>query len=152
MTPFPTRLALVAAAAALLLAGCGGGASSADPEQTTAAYRAQVVQARLDQPAGCFVTVFLSDIATPAQKRRVERLLVTNRGVIRVAFVSKTLALRRFLRLHPEIAASSVAGRFPDSYEAVPRTRGAVFSIITVFAAGVDGITNARPSVSCPAP
>jgi hypothetical protein len=152
MTPFPTRLAPVAAAAAVLLAGCGGDSSSEAVTTTTAAYRAQIVKARLVQPPGCFVTVFLADTATAAQKRRVERLLVTNPLVVRVAFVSKSLALRRFARLHPEIASNILGNLFPDFYEAVPRTRGSVFSIISSFAAGVDGITNAKASVACPRP
>jgi len=152
MTPFPTRLAVVAAAAGLLLAGCGGASSSTAEQTTTSTYRARIVQPKLNQPPGCFVIVFLSETATPAQRQRVETLLVTNPGVVKVAFVSKKLALRRFVRLHPEIAASVPAGRFPDSYEAVPRTNGAVFSIISVFASGVDGITNAKPSVACPRP
>jgi hypothetical protein len=152
MTLLPTRLAPVAAAAGLLLAGCGGADSSTAEETTTSAYRAAIVQPKLNQPPGCFVVVFLSETATPAQKRRVETLLVTNPGVVKVAFVSKRLALRRFVRLHPEIAASVLAGRFPDSYEAVPRTRGAVFSLISIFANGVDGILNAKASVACPRP
>ena len=148
MTRYPTRPALAAAVAVLLLAGCGSGSSDVG-STTTAALRARVVPATVVQPARCFLTVFLSDDATPTQVRHVKLLLVSNKLVAEVAFVSKDLALRRFKLKNPDLAANVILNLFPRSYEAVLRTRGAMFSIIPEFAHGVAGIANVRPSKAC---
>jgi cell division protein FtsX len=145
MTHNPTRLGLVAAVFTLLLAGCGGGDSG---ETTTSATpRAKLVAARVAKPKGCFLTVFLSESHTGAQKDQVELLLLTNRGVREVAFVSKELALKRFTLEQPDVTI--FVNPFSDSFEVVPATRGSVFSIITDFAAGVDGVTNVKASPAC---
>ena len=149
MTHNPTRLALVAAAAALLCPGCGGESSSADATTSTAGPRARIVQAKLAQPAGCFVTVFLSESVTPTQKRHVELLLLSNRRIVEISFVSKKLALRRFARTKPKIAANMHVNPFSDRFEVVPGTRVDVFAIMTDFAAGVDGVTNVRAGALC---
>jgi cell division protein FtsX len=145
MTRNPTRLALVAPVVVLLLAGCGGGGSG--QETTTATQVAKLVPARIAQPTGCFLTVFLSESHTKAQRNRVQLLLLTRRGVLEVAFVSKELALERFERKQPDVVI--FVNPFSDSFEVVPATRGTVFSLITDFAAGVDGVTNVRASRAC---
>jgi hypothetical protein len=150
MTINGTRLGLVAALAGLLLAGCGGGTSSAtDDGTTTTASRARLVPATLAGPQGCFLTVFLSEGVSPAQRREVEALLLGSRRVREVSFVSKELALRRFARQQPDVAKNMHVNPFPDRYEVVPGTRIDVFAIITQFASGVDGITNVRASAAC---
>jgi len=108
-----------------------------------------MVTASLTQPDGCYVTVFLSEGHSSQQKRHVELLLLGNRLIRTIAFVPKALALRRLARTQPQIAAGMHVNPFPDSYEVVPGSRNAVFSIITDFAAGVDGITNVKASRAC---
>lgn len=153
MTHNPTRLALVAALAALLFAGCGGeGSSSTDGTTSTAERRARLVPARLAQPKGCFITVYLSDIVTPAQTRHVRLLLLSSQRIVTVSFVSKELSLRRLEQTQPELVASMYVNLFPDRFEVVPGTSIDVFAIITEFAAGVDGVTNARASRGCSQP
>ena len=149
MTQNPTRLALVAAAAALLLAGCGGGGKASSGTTTSETQQARLVEATLAQPDGCFLTVFLSEGVTPAQRRDVETLLLTNRRIREVAFVSKALALRRLARTQPDVARNMHVNPFPDQFEIVPRTRTDIFAIVTQFAAGVDGVTNVRGSRGC---
>jgi hypothetical protein len=147
-----TRLGSVAAAFALLLTGCGGGGETAAPATTSTADdtpRARVVRAKLVPPSGCFLTVFLSESHTTTQQRHVELLLIGNRLVREVAFVSKDLALRRLARTQPKIAKGMHVNPFPDSYEVLPGSRNAIFSIITDFAAGVDGVTNVKASRAC---
>ena len=148
MTHNSTRLVLVAAIAALLAAGCGGG-SATDGTTSTAGPRAVLVPGKLAQPKVCFLTVYLSDNVTPAQTRHIRFLLLSNPRIVEISFVSKKLALRRLAQTEPELVASMEVNLFPDRFEVVPRTRGSVFAIISVFAAGVDGVTNARPSKTC---
>ena len=148
MTRNPTRLAPVAAVLSLLLAGCGGGGESAQTTTSTGPA-AKLVAAQVAQPTGCFVTVFLSESHTGAQKDKVQLLLLTSRGVLEVAYVSKELALERFAQEQPDVARNMHVNPFPDSFEAVPATRGTVFALVTNFAAGVDGVTNVKPSRAC---
>jgi hypothetical protein len=150
MRPNPTRLAPVAAVGALLLAGCGGGSEAGETTTTTtSAPRAKVVRATIAQPSGCFLTVFLSEGVTPVQRQDVEMLLVSNRRVRVIAFVPKTLALRRFARAQPDLARTMSVNPFTDRFEVVPGARIDVYSIITQFASGVDGVTNVRASAPC---
>ena len=144
---------MVAAFAALLLAGCGGGSASTGTTTTTFEVpRARLVPARLAQPNGCYLTVFLSESVTPVQKRTVERLLLSNRRVREVAFVSKRLALKRLAQTQPDVVRGMHVNPFPDSFEVVPGTRADVFAIVTQFAVGVDGVTNVRADSSCAQP
>jgi len=141
---------MVAAVAALLLLGCGcGGSASTTEETTTEETHAKVVEARLEQPTICFLTVFLSESVTPAQKSHVEELLLANPRIREIAFVPKALALRRLAEKQPDVAKGMHVNPFPDQFEIVPGTRSDLFAIVTDFAAGVDGVTNVRPSSTC---
>jgi hypothetical protein len=158
MTRAPQRLRAAAALAALpllavALAGCGGGGgSSSDAEGTTTSGgpRAKVVAAGLAKPQGCYLTVFLSESHTGAQKQHVEVLLLSSPVISEVSYVTKELALKRLAKTQPKVAAGMHVNPFPDSFEVIPATRGAVFSIITGFAEGVDGVTNVKASAACP--
>jgi cell division protein FtsX len=136
-----------------LLAGCGGGGSASSGTTSTATEvdppHARLAKATLKQPAGCFLTVFLSESHTTQQQRHVELLLLGNKLIREISFVSKDLALRRLARTQPQIAKGMHVNPFPDSYEVLPGSRNAVFSIMTDFAAGVDGVTNVKPSRGC---
>jgi cell division protein FtsX len=145
-----TRLGLVAAVTGLLLAGCGGsgnGSSGATTTESTA--NARVVKAGLKPPAGCYLTVFLSDDATAGQRNGVQRLMVTSKRVASVSYVSKELAMKRFAKRKPEIARRMHTNLFPNSFEVVPRSRLDVYPIILDFAAGVPGVENVRASTPC---
>jgi hypothetical protein len=145
-----TRLGLVAAVTGLLLAGCGGsGSGSAEATTTESSASARVVKAGLRPPGGCYLTVFLSEDATPKQRNGVQRLMVTSRRVETVSYVSKELALDRFAKRKPEIARRMTQNLFPNSFEVVPRSRLDVYPIILDFAAGVPGVVNVRASTPC---
>ena len=146
-----TRLGLVAAVTGLLLTGCGGsGSGSAEATTTTeSTANARVVKAGLKAPAGCYLTVFLSEDATLGQQNGVQRLMVTSKRVATVSFVSKELALSRFAKRKPEIARRMTQNLFPDSFEVVPRSRLDVYPIILDFAKGVPGVVNVRASTPC---
>jgi hypothetical protein len=147
----PVRLALVAAAGGLLLAGCGGSESAALESATTTEQGARLVKAGLRKPAGCFVTVFLREDVTPAQRRSVQSLMLASKRVLTVAFVSKALSLERLAQTQPDYARSLRTNPFPPQFEVVPRTRIDVFGLIADFSAGVDGVTNVRASRPCAA-
>jgi cell division protein FtsX len=141
---------MVAAFAPLLLAGCGGGGNTAGSETVaTGPPRAKLVRATLTPPSGCFLTVFLSESVTSAQRRDVQSLLLANRRIREIAFVPKALALERFARSQPDLARNMNVNPFPDQFEVVPGTRVAVFAIVTQFAQGVDGVTNVKASPPC---
>jgi cell division protein FtsX len=95
------------------------------------------------------VTVFLAEDVTTADIASVRRRLLANRAVTTVSYVSKQLALRRFASTHPKAARGMHVNPFSDRFEVVPRTNGAVFSIIGDFATRGGPITNVKPSGSC---
>jgi cell division protein FtsX len=131
----------------LIVAGCGGGTAS---ETTTTTPRATLVQATLQEPDGCFVTVFVADEATPRMVDRVQRILLTHPRVRTVGFVSKELALDRLARIEPEFVEDlGNHNPLPAKFEVVPLLRSDVFSIISVFTQGVPGILNVRASAPC---
>jgi cell division protein FtsX len=145
-----TRLGLVAAVTGLLLTGCGGGGGgSAEATTTEASANARVVEAGLEQPRGCFLTVFLAHDVTPKQQQHVQTLMVRSKRVRTVSFVSKELALERFAQRKPEVAAGMSQNLFPDAFEVVPRSRLDVYPIILDFAPGVPGVINVRASTPC---
>ena len=115
-----------------------------DGTTSTAEPRARLVPARLAQPKSCFITVFLSESVTPSQTRHVRFLLLSNPRIVTVSFVSKELSLKRLAQTKPDVVRNMRVNPFPDRFEAVPRTSIDVYAIITEFAAGVDGVTNAR--------
>jgi FtsX-like permease family protein len=146
-------LLVAATAAGALLAGCGGGDSTADEATTsTAARTANLVKAGMAPPRGCYVTVFLSENVTAAQREHVQGRLLSNPRVLEVAFVPKKLSLRRFARANPLIAAGMRLNLFPDKFEARLISRLSALTVVTDFAAGVDGITNAKASAACAKP
>ena len=155
MTSFPTRLAPAAAVSALLLAGCGGsegkGDASEEPATTDEAPAAKVVKAGLRAPAGCFITVFLREDVTPAQKRAFQSRMLSSKGVATVAFVSKALSLERLRSRKPAVARSIRVNPYPPQFEVVPRSTFNVSAIITDLASGIGGVTNARASRPCAA-
>jgi hypothetical protein len=147
----PARLALVAAVGGLLVAGCGGSEGAGPEPPTTTAQGARLVKAGLRKPAGCFVTVFLREDVTPAQRGDVQAMLLASKRVLTVAFVSKPLSLERLAQTQPDYARSLRTNPFPPQFEVVPRTRIDVFGLIADFSAGVDGVTNVRASRPCAA-
>jgi hypothetical protein len=152
MANHPTRLAPVAVVIALLLAGCGGsgGGDASDEKATTDAEpAARLVKAGLRAPAGCFITVFLREDVTPAQKREVQLLMLSSGRIATVAFVSKALSLERLRAVRPKVARSLRVNPYPPQFEVVPRSKLHVFAIITDLAAGIEGVTNARASRPC---
>ena len=141
------RRLLFLAGCALVLPGCGGGGSSTTAETTAAGPT--IVTAGLDPPTGCYVTVFMVEDATKAQIAQVEKVLLANRAISQIAFVSKELELQRFTKANPAAAKSLHVNPFSDRFEAVPRTQLAVFSIIGEFATRGGPITNVKPSDGC---
>jgi hypothetical protein len=155
MRSSPTRLIVLAAVTGALLAGCGGGDSTAEADVTTSttpASRAKLVKAGMAPPRGCYVTVFLSDSATAAEREHVRVRLLSNPRVLEVAFVPKKLSLRRFARENPLFAAGMRLNLFPDKFEARLASRLSAFTVVTDFAAGVEGILNAKASAACAKP
>ena len=144
------RATVLATVAGLLAAGCGGSSGAPEEETTTAAAEpARLVKAGLRPPTGCFLTVYLGETATAAQRRRAQSLMLSSDGVATVAYVRKALALKRLAQRKPDVARGMRLNLFPNTFEVVPRTRLGVFSIIAGFAAGVPGVTNVRASVPC---
>ena len=141
--------AVLAAFAGLLAAGCGGSSGASEEETTAAAEPARLVKAGLRPPTGCFLTVYLGETATAAQRGRVQSLMLSSDGVATVAYVRKALALKRLAQRKPDVARGMRLNLFPNTFEVVPRTRLDVYSIIAGFAAGVPGVTNVRASVPC---
>jgi hypothetical protein len=147
-----TRLAPVAAVTGLLLAGCGGSESSEpepEPTTTTSGGRAQLVKAGPRSPSGCYLTVYLSETVTPAEKAGVQSMLLGSRRVSQVAFVPRSLAFARFKRERPALAKNMTRNPFYDRFEVVPESKLDVFGIITDFAPGIDGVLNVRPTPPC---
>jgi hypothetical protein len=147
----PMRRLLGPSVCVLVLAGCGGGSSSAPPAATTtpATSKAQLVIAGLQPPAGCYLTVFLVEGATTAQVETVKSRLLANKAVREVAFVSKGLALERFVRTKPKVAKRIHVNPFSDQFEVVPRSRGTVIAVVADFATNGGPITNVLPSRAC---
>jgi len=141
------RRLLLLAGCALVLPGCGGGGSSSTTETTAAGPR--VVTAGLEPPSGCYVTVFMVEDATKAQIAQVRTVLLANKAISQIAYVSKELQLKRFAKTNPAAAKSLHVNPFADRFEAVPRTQLAVFSIIGEFATRGGPITNVKPSDGC---
>jgi hypothetical protein len=146
----PLRLVPVAGCA-LALAACGGGGGSSGSSTTTRSTAAVVV-AGLEPPSGCYITVFLAEDVTKADIGRVQQRLLTNRVVTAVSYVSKDLELRRFALTNPKAAKGMHVNPFADRFEVIPRTSGAVFTIVGDFATRGGPITNVKPSVGCAAP
>ena len=144
-----TQAALLAAVFGLLAAGCGGSSGASEEETTTVAEPARLVKAGLRPPGGCFLAVYLAETATAAQRRRVQLLMLSSDSVATVAYVPKAIALKRLAQRKPDVARGMRLNLFPNTFEVVPRTRLAVYSIIAGFAAGVPGVTNVRASVPC---
>ena len=141
------RRLLLLAGCALALPGCGGGGSSSTTE--TSATGPTIVVAGLDPPTGCYVTVFMVEDATNAQIAQVRNVLLANRAISQIAYVSKALELKRFAKTNPAAAKSLHVNPFADRFEAVPRTQLGVFSIIGEFATRGGPITNVKPSDGC---
>jgi hypothetical protein len=145
-----TRLGPAAAVAGLLLSGCGGSESaSTEATTTTAVSAAKLVKAGLRPPAGCYLTIYLGETVSVAEKQNVESLMLTSKRVESVSFVSKGLALKRFAQSKPVLARRMRVNLFPDTFEVVPHTRLDVAPIIVDFSAGVAGVTNVRASRPC---
>src|SRR5688572_5045866 len=144
-----TKAALLAAVVGLLAAGCGGSGGASAEATTTAAEPARLVKAGLRPPRGCFLTVYLAESATAAQRRRVQSLMLASESVATVAYVPKALALKRLAQTKPDVARGMRLNLFPNTFEVVPRGRIDVISLIAGFAAGVPGVTNVRASVPC---
>jgi hypothetical protein len=136
------------AGCALALTACGGGGGPSGASTTTPSTAA-LVAAGLEPPSGCYVTVFLSEDVTKADIAGVQRRLLLNRVVTEVSFVSKDLELRRFALRNPKAAKGMHVNPFADRFEVVPRTNGAVFTIVGDFATRGGPITNVKPSVGC---
>ncbi len=139
-------LTLLPLCCALVLAGCGGGTSG---NSTTNASTATLVTAGLTPPLGCYVTVFLIETVTRTQTLQVQKLLLANRFVAQVSFVSKALELKRFAQTNPVAAKGMHVNPFADRFEVVPHTHGSVFAIIGDFATRGGPITNVTPSAGC---
>jgi hypothetical protein len=137
----------------IALAGCGGGKKSATATTTATgtSHGARLTLAGLQPPPGCYVTVFLVEDATPAQVRSVQNRLLRNKAATNVSFVSRGLALERFMRKNPAVAKGMKINPFSDQFEVVPRNRAAIFAIIGDFAIHGGPITNAKPSNGCAA-
>lgn len=141
-------LVVTVAVSALALAACGGQGGS--PGTTTSvAPGAALVAAGLEPLSGCYVTVFLTETVTKADVASVQQRLLASRAISEVSFVSKALELRRFALTNPKAAKGMHVNPFPDRFEVVPRTNGAVFSIIGDFATHGGPITNVKPSEGC---
>jgi hypothetical protein len=148
----PMRRLLGLSVCVLVLAGCGGGSSSAPPPPATTrpvTPKAQLVIAGLQPPSGCYLTVFLVEGATRAQIATVQNRLLTNKAVTEVAFVSKGLALERFVRTKPKVAKRVHVNPFSDQFEVVPRSPSTVIAIVGDFATNGGPITNVLPSRAC---
>jgi cell division protein FtsX len=141
-------LVVTVAGSALALAACGGNGGSSGTT-TSAAPSAALVAAGLEPPSGCYVTVFLAEDVTKADVASVQQRLLANRVITEVSFVSKALELRRFALANPKAARGMHVNPFADRFEVVPRTAGAVFSIIGDFATRGGPITNVKPSRTC---
>src|SRR5581483_11791318 len=126
----------------LAVAGCGGGSSSAPPSTTSPAANARLVIAGLQPPAGCYLTVFLVEGATKAQVASVQNRLLANKAVSEIAYVSRGLAMERFVRTKPKVAKRIHVNPFSDQFEVVPRSRGTVIAIVADFATNGGPITN----------
>lgn len=139
------------AASALALAACGGngGSSGTTTAPTPVRSGAALVAAGLEPPSGCYVTVFLAENVTNADLASVQQRLLASRAVTEVSFVSKALELRRFALTNPKAAKGMHVNPFADRFEVVPRTTGAVFSIVGDFATRGGPITNVKPSQGC---
>ena len=147
-------VALASCLAVLAAAGCGGsGGGVAKGTKTAAgaaaAPRAALVDAGLEPPGGCYVTVLLVGNVTRAQVAQVQSQLLSTAGVTEVAFVSKALELRRLAVLNPSEAKGMHADAFTDRFEVVPSTRGSVVSIAAVKGGPVAGV---KPSTGCSGP
>jgi hypothetical protein len=116
---------------------------------TPAPQTAALVDAGLDPPSGCYVTVFLKEDVTKGDIAAVQRRLLAIRVVTQVSFVPKTLVMKRFSLDSPQAAKGMHVNPFADRFEVVPRTRGSVFAIVGDFAAGGGPITNVKPSDGC---
>jgi hypothetical protein len=134
-----------------VLAGCGGGSDGAPPAKTTTttAAKAKLVIAGLQPPSACYLTVFLVEDATKAQIASVQRRLLRNKAVSEVAYVSKGLALERFVRTKPNVAKRIHVNPFSDQFEVVPHSRGVAFAVVADFATHGGPITNVLPSRGC---
>jgi cell division protein FtsX len=145
-----TWMALLAAVVGLLASGCGGsGQASVEETTTDAGHRAQLVNAGLRPPTTCYLTVYMTDTSTRAQRRQLQTLMLESESVESVAFVSKQLALERLKRTRPQDARRMRLNLFPDTFEVIPRTHLDLYSLISGFARGVPGVANVRVAPSC---
>ena len=144
------RLALLLGGCALFLSACGGSSSpQSKPPPPVPRSKARLTIAGLQPPSGCYVTVYLVEAATRAQIESVQRRLLAQRGVARVSFVPRGLALERFVKKDPKVAKGMHVNPFSDQFEVVPRTFNAIFAIIGDFAMHGGPITNALPGGTC---
>ena len=104
-------------------------------------------------PKVCYLTVFLADGVTPAQKQSVELLLLSSRRVATIAFVSKELSLKRLAQTQPDVVKGMHVNPFPDEFEVVPGTRADIFAIVdAVRRAASTACRTCAPTPSCAQP
>jgi hypothetical protein len=169
----PMRRLVVLAGCTIALAGCGGGGGGAGgsgsasgagsgsaggggggpapPTQTTAPSEASLVDAGLEPPEGCYVTVLLVEDVTKPQVDEVQAQLLSNKAIFQVSFVPKTLELKRAAQANPAAAKDMHVDQFADRFEVVPRMPGTAVQIAGAVAKQGGPITNAKPSAGCAA-
>jgi len=132
----------------LVLAACGGSSGGS----TTTEKTATLVTPGLTPPTGCYLTVFLIEDVTRKQVLQVQKQLLANRFITRIAYVPRALALKRFVKTHPIVAKGMLFNPFSDRFEVLLRTRSGIFSVIGIFATHGGPITNVKPSAACGQP
>jgi hypothetical protein len=158
----PMRRLVILAGCTVALAGCGGGGGAGGsgnggggggppPAETSAAPEASLVDAGLEPPEGCYVTVFLVEDVTKPQVDEVQAQLLSNKAIFQVSFVPKALELKRFAQSNPAAAKDMHANPFGDRFEVVPRTPGTAPQIVGTVAKQGGPVTNAKPSAGCAA-
>jgi hypothetical protein len=168
MSSTPMRRLVILAGCTVALAGCGGGGGGAGgsgaggggragggggppPAETNAAPEASLVDAGLEPPEGCYVTVFLVEDVTKPQVGEVQAQLLSNSAIFQVSFVPRALELKRFAQSNPAAAKDMHVDQFADRFEVVPRTPGTALQIVGTVAKQGGPITNAKPSAGCAA-